>query len=219
MKIRLGIGIMRSGARAGRKGKRPRTQAVTPFQFRDTRLGCGLSVESAADLLRVTDRTIRNWESGASRCPYAAFKLMRIIRSGKVLTPAFGAAYVVGDVLITAEGHRFHAGDLAWWSLVVRQAQLWRDQHAQVNGRSISSLCTSMASHCNAPKGLVRSKRAPQPMQGKGKRQSGPILTPELGPFHRSHRATHDHRRAARPVGPCSNTGQNPAQITPRQAQ
>jgi hypothetical protein len=66
---------------------------------------------------------VRNWESGAVRIPYAAFKLMRVIRGGKLLGAEWKDYYIRGDRLITPEGHDFKAGEMAWWSLVVRRAR------------------------------------------------------------------------------------------------
>lgn len=82
--------------------------------FRDARHTCGLTVPTCATLLRVSERTIRNWEAGSTRIPYTAFKLMRVLRGGKYLGPAWRDFYVHGATLYTPEGHRFEAGDLAW---------------------------------------------------------------------------------------------------------
>lgn len=85
-------------------------------------------MERCAQLLRVSDRTIRNWEAGSARIPYAAYKLLRVLRGGRYLGDAIWADFrVCGPVLITPEGHRFHAGDLAWWSLLVRRARAFGD--------------------------------------------------------------------------------------------
>jgi hypothetical protein len=99
---------------------------VTAWRFREARLCCGLGVEACADLLQVTERTIRNWEAGATRIPYAAYRLMRVLRGGKVLGPQWRGFHVWRDHLFTPEGHRFHFSDLAWWSLLVRQAREFR---------------------------------------------------------------------------------------------
>src|SRR5690606_9143088 len=97
---------------------------VTACRFREARLSSGLGVSRCADLLRVSERTIRNWESGAARIPYAAYKLLRVLRGGRYLSdPIWRDFSVVREVLVTPEGHRFHAGDLAWWSLLIRRAR------------------------------------------------------------------------------------------------
>jgi len=59
--------------------------------------------------------------------PYAAYKLLRLLASGKHLDSAhWEGFYVQGDALVTPEGHRFQAADLAWWSLAIRQAEAFR---------------------------------------------------------------------------------------------
>lgn len=104
---------------------------VTACRFREARLACGLGVSKCADLLRVSERTIRNWEAGAARIPFAAYKLLRVLRGGRYLSdPIWRDFRVVREVLITPEGHRFHAGDLAWWSLLVRRARAFEDLSA-----------------------------------------------------------------------------------------
>ena len=60
--------------------------------------------------------------------PYAAYKLLRLLRGGKVLGAGWDHFYVRRDVLVTPEGHEFKAGDLAWWSLLVRQAREFRSR-------------------------------------------------------------------------------------------
>jgi hypothetical protein len=48
---------------------------------------------------------------------------MRLLKGGKVLGPEWRDFFVYRNVLITPEGHRFEAGELAWWSLLVRRAK------------------------------------------------------------------------------------------------
>lgn len=101
---------------------------VTAARFREARLSCFLTVEGCAELLRISVRTVQNWEAGTVRPPYAAYKLMRVLRGGKVLGPEWRGFTIRADRLNTPEGHTFHAGDLAWWSLLVRQARQWQKE-------------------------------------------------------------------------------------------
>jgi|SRR5690349_5856298 len=114
---------------------------VPAWRFREARLSTGMGVSRCADLLRVSDRTIRNWESGSVRIPYAAYKLVRVLRGGRYLADPIWRDYrVYGEVLITPEGHRFHAGDLAWWSLLVRRARAFGELSAARRGEAGSGL-------------------------------------------------------------------------------
>lgn len=56
--------------------------AISPAEFQKIREKAGFSRSSAAKYLRVTARTIRNWEQGRTRVPFAAFQLIsnRLIR-------------------------------------------------------------------------------------------------------------------------------------------
>lgn len=100
-------------------------------RFREARFTAGLGVPACAKLLRVSERTIRNWEAGTTRVPYAAYRLMRLLRAGRVLDGPWRGFYVRRDVLVTPEGHEFPAGDLAWWSLLIRQAREFRRIQAE----------------------------------------------------------------------------------------
>jgi len=87
-----------------------------------------MGVVACAGLLRVSERTIRGWESGETRIPYAAYKLLRVLKGGRYLAHPLWKDFVIqGDVLVTPEGHRFQAGELGWWSLLVRQACAFRE--------------------------------------------------------------------------------------------
>jgi hypothetical protein len=87
-----------------------------------------MGVGACAQLLRVSERTIRGWESGQTRIPYAAFKLLRVLKGGRYLSHPIWKDFVIrGDTLITPEGHQFQAGELGWWSLLVRQARAFRE--------------------------------------------------------------------------------------------
>lgn len=117
------------------RNRRPRQHfPVAAWRFREARFSARLTVEACAELLRVSERTVRHWESGKTRIPYAAYKLMRVMRSGKLLGPEWRGFHIWYGVLHTPEGHRFEAGDLAWWSLLVRRARAFSDLRAARDG-------------------------------------------------------------------------------------
>jgi hypothetical protein len=96
---------------------------VTAWRFREARLQLFTSVGDCARLLRVSERTIRGWESGATRIPYASYKLLRVLKGGRYLAHPHWRGYVIrGPELFTPEGHRLKAGELGWLSLLVRRA-------------------------------------------------------------------------------------------------
>ena len=72
-------------------------------------------------------------EAGSVRIPHAAYRLLRVLGGGRYLDdPAWRSFTIRADVLVTPEGHEFPAGDLAWWSLLVRQAREYRTARAQL---------------------------------------------------------------------------------------
>lgn len=77
-------------------------------------------------MLRVTDRTWRNWESGRIQAPYAAFKLLRILTGYELPSDAWSGWIFSGDALWSPEGKSFTACDLNHLSLTFAIARQWR---------------------------------------------------------------------------------------------
>lgn len=134
---------------------------VPAWRFREARLSCFLTVEACADLLRVSVRTVQNWESGAVRIPYAAFKLMRVLCGGKVLGSEWRGFSIRADKLHTPEGHTFQAGDLAWWSLLVRQARAFRDARRELRDLQDAAAASAVSAgpKASAAAGVVVADR------------------------------------------------------------
>ena len=139
---------------------------VPAWRFREARLSTGLSVVGCAALLRVSERTMRGWESGATRIPYTAYKLLRLLRGGRVLShPDWKHFTVRGNVLISPEGHEFVAGDLGWLSLLVRRArafakrQVDRTDLASTEGRPAAPAAAALCPACR-PNGQQEEQAA-----------------------------------------------------------
>ncbi len=103
----------------------------SPETFRDSRKRLRWSVEQAADFLWVTPVTIRNWESGRGKIPYAAFRLLRM-RAGHAITAAGWGGWTIGHKgeLVTPTGRCFMPSDLSWLTIVFEQARHWRESYA-----------------------------------------------------------------------------------------
>jgi len=82
----------------------------------------------AADFLWVSEKTIRNWESGRARIPYAAYRLLRL-RAGHELTVCGWESWSIGHKgeLVSPAGRCFEHKDLEFLSLIFAQARLWRE--------------------------------------------------------------------------------------------
>ena len=114
---------------ARKRRKSPsRQRPVTAERFHEARQLCRLTIAATAQLLRVSERTVLNWESGHCRIPYAAYRLMRIARGGQFWGEQWEGWFVRDDVLWSPEGHAFRPQDSRWWGLLIRQAHLWRTE-------------------------------------------------------------------------------------------
>lgn len=101
---------------------------VDPEMFLVERLKAGLTRKAAADLLRVSERSVRNWEAGRSQVPYCAFRLM-CIEAGYHLPGEYWRGFLLrGDTIWSPEGKAFTAQDLAWWQLTCELARDRRDR-------------------------------------------------------------------------------------------
>lgn len=95
----------------------------------------GLTRERAAEFLGVSLRTIGHWETGKARPAFAAFKLLRVLRHGELVDPAWDGYRLVRGKLVTPENREFSPADLAWLSLLVRRShafsELLREREAR----------------------------------------------------------------------------------------
>lgn len=112
-------------------GNGPRRRVLTAFRFREARLSCLISQAEAAMLLRVTLRTLQNWEAGKTRVPYAAYRLLRIMRNGELPGRQWAGWRLWGGKLYTPEGRWVEPWESSWWSLLVLQARAFRDLMAR----------------------------------------------------------------------------------------
>lgn len=159
-----GIYIMRTrAARSGRAGKAPRVRYVCAERFREARYQCVLSQQATAKLLRVSLRTVRNWEIGATAIPYAAYKLMRILRGFELPGEDWRGWRLIRGTLWSPEGRGFRARDHAWWSLLVAQADAFRKMMR--NRRAPASLASSRPPVAHPAPTDVGSARTPASAQ------------------------------------------------------
>lgn len=78
--------------------------------------------------MRVSERTLHNWEAGRVRIPYAAYKLIRILRGYELPGDAWKGYRLIGDTLWSPENLPFKAADARWWSLTVCMAHEFKKQ-------------------------------------------------------------------------------------------
>jgi hypothetical protein len=108
-------------------------RATLGERFKILLLDAGLTPEQARKELHVTPRTIRYWISGKVLVPYAAFRLMRILRFFELPQPGWDGWHMHSGRLWSPEGFSFKPDDASWWHLLVRRADGFGRQYARAN--------------------------------------------------------------------------------------
>ena len=107
--------------------RRPAFVYVDRATFHLERRTAGLTQAEAARFLGVTERTIRNWENGACRIPYPAFRLIRMRAGGIVHASGWdGWRFGAGGALFSPEGRSFQPWELQQLRLVFSMAAHFR---------------------------------------------------------------------------------------------
>jgi hypothetical protein len=107
-----------------------------------------------AELLHFTDRTVRNWERGASRVPYAAFRLLRITSGYALPGHEWEGWGLRKGVLWSPTGQAFDAGSMGYLGLVFQMARQWAIEH----GGGPDLLTAFRARLPDAPAGRARRR-------------------------------------------------------------
>lgn len=101
------------------------------LRFRAMLAELGLPHPDAAQLLHVSLRTLQNWLSGRHEVPYAAYKLLRLMRYIELPGEAWAGWHFSRGHLVTPEGRTISGRDGAWWSLLVRQAHSFGEMYRE----------------------------------------------------------------------------------------
>jgi hypothetical protein len=101
-------------------------------RFRTMYRDLGLNRAGVAQLLRVSERTIHNWETGHHQVPYSAYKLVRLMTYQEFPDPAWAGWHLTAGVLYSPEGHGFKPKDSNWWSLLCRKAAMFNELYAKI---------------------------------------------------------------------------------------
>lgn len=101
--------------------------------FRELRMACLLSRKACADYLGVSLRTVRYWDAGRHRVPWAVVRLLRLLRCGDLggVDDAWQGFRLLRGVLYTPDGRGFPVDALRCWWQMVEQARFWRDAYDQ----------------------------------------------------------------------------------------
>ena len=96
----------------------------------------GLSRTDVAQLLRVSERTIHNWETGHHQVPYSAYKLVRLMTHQELPHSSWAGWHITAGTLYSPEGHGFKPQDSSWWSLLCRKAAMFHVLYAKQSNDS-----------------------------------------------------------------------------------
>jgi transcriptional regulator with XRE-family HTH domain len=101
------------------------TRALLGYRFKILLADAGLTAEAAAELLHVTPCTIRYWISGKVTVPYAAYRLVRVMRLFELPCEGWDGWHMHSGKLWSPEGFGFLPADSSWWNGLVRKANLF----------------------------------------------------------------------------------------------
>jgi hypothetical protein len=148
-------------------------RATLGERFKILLLDAGLTPEQAGKELHVTPRTIRYWISGKVLVPYAAFRLIRILRMYELPQPGWDGWHMHSGRLWSPEGHAFLPHDANWWSLLVRRADGFGRQYDRANQLAVALQRLAPASDAmtatneTAPAGALGTGLAVPEKEGK----------------------------------------------------
>ncbi len=108
-------------------------QWIDSEDFYTVRRRAGLTPGQAAEMLQVTTRTLRNWENGSSRIPYAAYRLMRLFAGHAIVDKAWDGWSIYQGVLYGPAGRGFEPHQLNYLGNYLWMARQWLKERAAAN--------------------------------------------------------------------------------------
>ncbi|WP_353619051.1 VC1465 family Xer recombination activation factor [Paracidovorax cattleyae] len=136
----------------------------------------GLDLAGCAQLLHVTERTLHNWQSGKHDIPYAAYRLLRLLRLlNRMDLPgeSWAGWCFHGGKLWTPEGRSFVGTDGSWWSLLVRRAAMF-DQLCHLKHKGSDAERKDACRDASAARAAAVSEASSPRRQPGGARSAGP---------------------------------------------
>lgn len=122
-----------SACKAAMRNKKKSAKYIDPESFYIARRRAGLTMVQAAEMLDVTTRTLRNWESGTTRLPYMAMRLMRVMGGYELVGKKWDGWSFWRGALWTPEGRRFEEHELRYVSTYIALARTFLKAKAQTS--------------------------------------------------------------------------------------
>lgn len=119
--------------KAAMPAKKAKRRWIDREQFHVARRRAGLDVVAAADMLAVTERTIRNWENGTSAIPYAAFRVVRMAAGYQLLGDEWEGWTLWRGRLWTPENRSFMPHELRYIANYLWIAREWIRERQAAN--------------------------------------------------------------------------------------
>ena len=148
--------------------------------FYVARRRAGLGVVEVADMLDVTERTIRNWENGTSAIPYAAFRVVRLAGGHQLVGKEWDGWMLWNGKLWTPENRGFEPHELRYVANYLWMAREWlrERQAASAAAAKAANPPISEASMLASAKASPLSPASRVPLSGSGVR---PLQTTSQG--------------------------------------
>lgn len=105
-----------------------------------SRMVSRMTQQEAADLLHVSLRTVKNWESGNATIPYSAFKLIRIVGLHELPTEHWSGWVISQGALWSPAGRRFEAHELLFIGNMFGMARAWMKHRQETRQQRINAL-------------------------------------------------------------------------------
>ena len=165
---------MKYDRRKTNPSKARETRALQGSRFKILLADAGLSIDDAAKLLHVTPRTIRYWISGKVTVPYAAYKLLRVLRLFELPCVGWDGWHMHSGRLWSPEGHGFIPSDSTWWGLLVRKARMFgemydRDRQTNALLHRLAVAGRTVPTPAATPKGATDGGGAGRPNDAVGR--------------------------------------------------
>ena len=112
-----------------------RRKWIDPQAFRDLRRFSGMTRKQAAEALDVTPRCIQNWETGGSRIPWMAYRLLRVLRGVGLPGIEWQGWQIHKGKLYSPAGRGFDVAHLEHIELVFTQARMFRQMYSKAARR------------------------------------------------------------------------------------
>lgn len=144
------------------------TRALLGSRFKILLADAGLSHDAAAQLLHVTPRTIKYWVSGRVMVPYAAYKLVRVMRLFELPMPGWEGWHMHSGKLWTPEGYGFVPTDSGWWSNIVRKAHFFHQYYQRDQQLDLALQRMTAGSMASQVGNAAKAQPASSPTGGPG---------------------------------------------------